>query len=212
MVDLSLIVPTYNRANYLTKALKTFASQSLDNHRYEIIIIDNNSTDQTRKIFDEAVKGNPGNHWKYFLETKQGLHHARNRGILEAQGDIVVFGDDDIEASSSWLEKIFDAFKDDETIGIVGGRIYPRWDAEPPAWILDYGTKKTHPVFAYLDYGNDALILDDAQYVYGCNFAIRRDLAIKTGGSFPDVFPRTLRHLFRDRRIRNDRECQKPRF
>lgn len=193
MIRVSLIVPTYNRAGYLNKSLETFAHQSLDKNSYEIIVVDNNSSDNTKKVFDGFAIKFPEHNWVYFFEPKQGLHYARNRGIELSRGEIVVFGDDDVEASSHWLESLLNSFEKDDKIGVVGGPIVPIWDASPPEWIYDYGTKDIHGVFAYLNYGNESKYLT-SEYLFGCNFAIRKKLAIEIHGSGPDTFPASMIH------------------
>lgn len=193
MLRVSLIVPTYNRAGYLNKSLETFAKQSLDKNSYEIILVDNNSSDDTKKVFDRFSKRFPGNNWVYYFEPKQGLHYARNRGLLLSKGEIVVFGDDDIEASSQWLESLLLSFDKDEKIGIVGGPITPLWDNKPPDWVYDYGTDDYNGVFAILNYGSKSFDLQSEE-VFGCNFAIRRKLAIEINGSGPDTFPNHMIH------------------
>ena len=192
-MKISLIVPTYNRAEFLKKALPSFVNQTIDNKDYEILVIDNNSTDNTKHIVENFKKNFQNFRIKYFFEKNQGLHFARNKGISEAQGEIIVFGDDDIVASENWLEKIKQEFLD-EKVGIVGGKILPIWNFEPPEWIYDYGTDKIHTVFAYLDLGKDKKNLEK-EYVFGCNFAIRKNLALKVGGSPPDTFPKKLNFL-----------------
>jgi len=194
MINISLVVPTYNRADYLYKSLETFVNQSLNKNYYEIIVVDNNSTDDTKKVFDSFVGRFPEHNWVYFFEPRQGLHYARNRGILLAKGEIIVFGDDDIEASPKWLEAILQSFYKDEKIGVVGGPIAPIWDEKPPEWIYDYGTKDLHGVFAYLNYGNESKYLENNEYVFGCNFAIRKKIAIGINGSGPDTFPGSMIH------------------
>lgn len=194
MIRISLVVPTYNRADYLTKSLESFTSQSLDKNSYEIILVDNNSNDNTKSVFESFVKKYTEHNWVYFFEPKQGLHYARNRGILLAKGHIVVFGDDDIEASPQWLELILDSFEKDNKIGVVGGPVYPLWDGQPPDWIYDYGTKDFHGVFAYLNYGGKSRYLEKEEYVFGCNFAIRKRIAIEINGSGPDTFPTNMIH------------------
>jgi glycosyltransferase involved in cell wall biosynthesis len=192
-VSLSLIVPTFNRAGLLGESLCSFCNQSLPPSRYEILVVDNNSTDNTREAVN-SVLHDATCQWRYLFESRQGLHCARNRGILEASGEVLVFGDDDIVAEPTWLEHLAGEFDADSSVGVVGGRVKPLWDQTPPAWIYDYGNEQVHPVFAYLDYGDRRLELI-SEYVFGCNFAIRRNLAIEVGGSFPDTFPRHLRHL-----------------
>lgn len=193
MIRISLIVPTFNRASYLYESLPSFLDQTLDPAAYEIIVVDNNSTDNTREVAEKLLSAAKCQQ-KCIFEPKQGLHHARNRGIREAQGDIVVFGDDDIVAGRSWLENLLSEFDRGSDIGIVGGKITPVWDEPPPRWIYDYGTELVHGVFAYLDYGDERLVLEQG-WLFGCNFAIRRDIALAIGGSYPDTFPRSLRHL-----------------
>lgn len=190
---MSLIVSTYNRAEYLKKSLETFANQTISNTSYEIIVVDNNSTDDTAMVFKSLSEAYCNHNWVYLIEPRQGLHYARNRGILIAKGDIIVFGDDDIEASQQWLESVQKAFDNDDNIGVVGGPIFPIWDRDPPGWIYDYGTKDIHGVFAYLNYGKISRVLEK-EAVFGCNFAIRNNLAFEIGGSGPDTFPNHMIH------------------
>jgi len=193
MIRITLVVPTFNRANYLKKSIPCFLEQSLADNLYEIIVVDNNSNDDTQDVVHRELAAAKCS-WSYIFEAQQGLHFARNTGIVNATGDIIVFGDDDIIASRQWLEAILTEFNRDENIGIIGGKILPLWDKQPDKWIYDYGTEKIHPLFAYLDYGDKTLILEK-EYVFGCNFAIRKDLAIEIGGSYPDTFPKQLKHL-----------------
>jgi glycosyltransferase involved in cell wall biosynthesis len=192
-MKISLIIPTVNRSNCLKYSLPTFINQSLDTSSYEIIVIDNNSEDDTRNVVPAIMKNCKCN-WKYCIEKNQGLHYARNRGILEAKSEIVVFGDDDILASENWLKCILDEYSTNENAGIVGGKILPQWEEEPPKWVYDWGNEKTHTVFAYLDNG-DQRLSKGKNPLFGCNFSIRKDLAIKIGGSLPDVFPKNMIHL-----------------
>jgi len=193
MLKISLIVPTYNRAQYLNKSLESFVNQDLDKSSYEIIVVDNNSNDSTREVYNSFSKKYPENNLSYFFEKRQGLHYARNSGIRISKSKIVVFGDDDIEASSAWLGTILKAFEKDNKIGIVGGPVFPIWDKDPPEWIYDYGTKDIHGVFAYLNYGDEAKFLEKGD-IYGCNFAITKELAVSSGGSSPDTFPDSMIH------------------
>ncbi len=193
MVRVSLIVPTYNRANYLLKSIPSFLDQTLPASMYEILVIDNNSSDNTKEVTNSLLDSAECS-WRYIFEQRQGLHYARNRGILEARGDIVVFGDDDIIADKIWLDSILHEFDNNKQAGIVGGKVIPLWDKPPPEWIYDYGTDKIHGVFAYLDHGHERLVLQNG-HVNGCNFAIRKDIAIQIGGSPPDTFPKHLKHL-----------------
>lgn len=189
----SLIVPTYNRANFLKHSIPSFINQSLDKDLYEIIVVDNNSNDDTKEVVNTLLK-NTKVQWRYVFEPDQGLHNARNTGILEGKGDIIVFGDDDIVAPENWLELILKEFDSNEKAGVVGGKVLPIWSEEPPKWIFDYGSDKLHFVFAFLNYGEQRIVLEK-QNLLGCNFALRKDIALKTGGSYPDTYPKSLKHL-----------------
>lgn len=184
-IKLSVIIPTYNRSEYLNKSIPTLINQSLSKSKYEIIIIDNNSSDDTKIVVEQLLKNTKYN-WRYVFEPHPGLHNGRNRGFLEAMGKIVVFGDDDIEADRDWLKNIFDEFETNNKAGVVGGKIIPIWSKSPPKWIELFEKKGCCAPLSYLDYGKKRKVLDN-RYLYGCNIAFRKDLAIQAGGSRPDM-------------------------
>lgn len=194
MKQLSLIVPTYNRSKFLNASLESFKNQSLSKNSFEIIVVDNNSKDETKNVVLSFIHNNKDVDIKYVFEKSQGLHYARNSGVINASGKIIVFGDDDIIATTDWLKNILNEFETNEDVGIVGGKIIPMWKSNPPRWVYDYGTSDVHAVFAYLNYGEARLVLKD-KYLFGCNFAIKKDLILEIGGSPPDTFPQSLRHL-----------------
>jgi len=186
-IFVSVVVPTFNRSGNLKNALNSFIKQKSNNFEFEILVVDNGSTDDTRQVIERFTQNN-NVAIRYFLETRQGLHYARNTGIKNARGDIIVFGDDDIIAQEGWLQALVKPFLRDPKVGITGGKVLPLWKTKPPDWIYDYGSDKVHGVFAIIDLGNTPLILKTG-YVFGCNFAIRRSLAFDIGGSPPDTFP-----------------------
>src|ERR1051325_2688261 len=92
-LPLTVAIPTYNRADFLRQTLAGIALQVFPGE-FEVLVIDNNSTDHTRAVVAEFADAHPAP--RHVLETKQGLDHARNRAIAEARGEIIVFADDDI--------------------------------------------------------------------------------------------------------------------
>jgi glycosyltransferase involved in cell wall biosynthesis len=192
MPRITIIVPTYNRSYFLRPLFASLLKQTLAPSAYEVLIVDNNSTDDTRAVTFELMQQAQFS-GTYIFEPHQGLHNARNRGILEARGDIVVFADEDIITSEAWLENILSSFDQNPRVGIVGGPVYPIWDSSPPEWIYDYGTKDIHCVFAYLNYGNESKFLE-REDIFGCNFAIKKQLAVEINGSAPDTFPPQMIH------------------
>ena len=95
MIEISLIVATYKRAEQLLVTLSSVAAQQTAPQRWECIIVDNNSTDDTRQRAASFIAEHPDLNIRYHFEPQQGLSHARNAGIAIAQGDIIAFVDDD---------------------------------------------------------------------------------------------------------------------
>jgi len=95
------VICTHNRADLLADVLETICKQSLTAPGYEIIVVDNDSEDDTRRV-TEAVSHRYSN-VRYILEPRCGLSHARNRGLREANGQYVAFMDDDCKAPTHWL-------------------------------------------------------------------------------------------------------------
>lgn len=187
---LSVIIPTRNRASALRDTLKGMLSQDIDPSLYELIVVDNNSTDATRQTVGTMLD-DYGSRLSYVHEPSPGLVYARNRGAMEARADILVFGDDDLTVGSGWLSSFMDAMADPDT-AIAGGRIFPVYEQEPPEWIRDFivndevGSWMMY--LGFLDLGENIKSIP-ANYVFGGNCAIRRDVLFECGGFHPDSLP-----------------------
>ncbi|MCD6459720.1 glycosyltransferase family 2 protein, partial [bacterium] len=133
---LSVIVCTYNRAGLLKQCLLSLCGQTLTSDKFEVIIVDNNSTDSTYQVsslFTEQYK-----HFRYVTELNQGLSYCRNTGITEADGEYIAFIDDDAKAESGWAEKIVYSFLNvTPAPSAVGGQILPFYDTKAPRWFKD---------------------------------------------------------------------------
>jgi glycosyltransferase involved in cell wall biosynthesis len=102
--------------------------------RWEVVVVDNNSSDTTRETvlgFSETTSVSV----RYKFEPKQGQSVARNSGIAVAGGDVILFTDDDILPKSDWVAKTL-ATMATAALDAVGGRVLPRWEDEPPPWLL----------------------------------------------------------------------------
>jgi len=180
---ISIIIPTYNRANLLPLTMNSFLSQDYPQDRYEIIVADNNSTDNTREVATRYF-GNSAVIVQYIFEKRQGVHYARNSAAKQASGDILYFTDDDMVADPALLNelvKVFNLFPD---VGCATGLILPLFQKEPPAWVrrcLWNGylslTERDRP---------EELIVSKNDLVYSCHQAIRRDVFSKAGGFNPE--------------------------
>ncbi|MDB6093877.1 MAG: hypothetical protein JWM32_1439 [Verrucomicrobia bacterium] len=137
-LSVTVAIPTYQRAAMLRETLAGLVQQDYPAPLLEILIVDNNSPDNTR----EVVAGFSGaaHAPKYVLETRQGANYARNRAIREARGDIIIFGDDDILIESNWVSEIVRPFQENPAlrIGAVAGEVIPVFPDGCPAWVAGF--------------------------------------------------------------------------
>lgn len=170
-MNLTVAIPTYNRAGRLRETLAGVTRQAYPAGDYEILVIDNNSTDETAAVVAEFAAAAPAP--RRLLETRQGLDHARNRAIAEARGGIIVFADDDILVGPDWLLELTKPFAASEQIAAVGGEVIPVFPDGLPAWVKDW-----HGPLAFR---SDAGPLEGAQSPMGANLAIRRGVFAALG-------------------------------
>ena len=178
----SVVIATYNRAADLRQTLASLA-QLRPRHSWELIVVDNNSGDDTRAVVEQARAGFPVP-LHYVFEKAQGRSPALNAGIRRAQGDIIVTTDDDVRVEPDWLDRAADAL---ERLGCdyVGGRVLPIWGGPRPAWLPDRGGKHW-AVIALLDYGAEPLEFG-GRVPLGVNMAFRREAFERTGPFDPDT-------------------------
>jgi glycosyltransferase involved in cell wall biosynthesis len=181
-VDLSVIVATFNRARDLDATLESLSRLATD-RSWELLIVDNNSTDDTRAVVESWTLRFPVP-LRYMVETRQGRSPALNAGIAASRGDILVTTDDDVRVEPDWLDRVADAMGrlDCE---YVGGRVLPIWPGPRPAWLPDRGGKHW-AVIALLDYGDHPLEFG-VRVPLGVNMAFRRTAFDKAGPFDPDT-------------------------
>jgi len=194
---ISIIIPTLNRADYLKRTLESLVSGSFSPDRFEILIVDGGSTDETKYICRRFVEANPEYPIHYIYEPEPGSLAGRHRGAEEASGEILTFIDDDIEVSPKWLSAISNAFRDPD-IHLVGGKNLPRFEATPPPWLKDlwittpYG--KECGYLSLLDLGDKPLNVHP-DYIWSLNLSIRRETLFDAGGFHPDIYPKRLQRF-----------------
>jgi glycosyltransferase involved in cell wall biosynthesis len=182
MPFVSVIIPTYNRRELLKQTVDSFLAQTYPTDKWEMILVDNASIDDTRSVIDEIASRE--RHVRALSEGRRGAHHARNTGALAARGDVLYFTDDDMLAESDLLETIVTGFVDGSNVGSVTGRVLPRWDTEPPAWVLEYCR---NALLSLIDLGPQLMVSDDDPGVYSCHQAVLREAFIEAGGFNPDT-------------------------
>lgn len=178
MVQISAIVCTLNRAAYLAKAVESLINQTYPKEHYEIIVVDNGSTDNTREVVEQFTQSAT---IRYIYEPIKGLCQARNTGWQAASGKYVAYLDDDAIACPHWLEKMMEAFETTEPRpASVGGRAVPIWESARPAWLED----RMLGAYAIVDWGDRARFLKPSspEHHVGCNVAYSREVLQECGG------------------------------
>ncbi len=177
MLELSVIICTYNREKFLPNALESLTKQTENKQKFEIIIVNNNSTDKTEEISLNFIKNNPQLNIFYVIEKNQGLSFARNKGINEAKANLISFIDDDAIARKDYVENIIKSFKNNPNYDAIGGKVIPIYESgTEPVWMNKY----IQGVVSKVDYG-DKTSEFKKKYPAGCNMAFKKELFTKYG-------------------------------
>ena len=175
---ISIIVCTYNRANYLYDALESIASNDFPRNEYEIILVNNNSTDNTEEKCKQFAANFPDVNFKYCAESKQGLSFARNKGIAESNGDILVFLDDDVVVKSDYLRNLKSNLDNTPNLMAFGGKITPRFEAgHPPKWL----NRWMYSLISATNCPDKTQKYGKRKYPIGANMGFRRQCLEKSG-------------------------------
>jgi glycosyltransferase involved in cell wall biosynthesis len=171
---ISAIICTHNRDRYLAKAIDSLLTQTCDN--YEILIIDNASTDNTRQVVEPYLLNS---RVRYHYEAQVGLSVARNTGAKLSSAPILAYLDDDAIASPQWLQTFIDAYHQDEKLAISGGKVNLIWEDQPPTWI----SENLSGNLGFYDLGDRPLRIEQPGLTpRGLNYGIRRSFLDQVGG------------------------------
>jgi glycosyltransferase involved in cell wall biosynthesis len=185
--QVSIVMSTYNRGLLLDDAVRSVLAQHEPTAPpFELIVVDNNSTDGTREIVERFA--NLDGRVRYLFEAQQGLSYARNAGIRAARAPIIAFTDDDVRAEPDWVSAIVRAFQEHPDADFVGGRVLPVWPDAPPAWL----TRDHWTPLALADYGDAPIAVTSRRSIclVGANLSFRRpvfDLVGEFGADFQRV-------------------------
>lgn len=174
MIKLSIIICTYNREKYISESVNASLNQTVSYSDYQVVVVNNNSTDTTDAICQKLLEKKQ---FDYFIEKKQGLSHARNRGIEEAKGDIIAFIDDDAMMEPDYVENLLAFFRRHKEVAAVGGRIYPRYEEQKASWL----SPVLMPLIAALDMGDKSRPFLMGKFPIGANMAFRKSVFEKIG-------------------------------
>ncbi len=175
---LTAIICTYNRAKYIGPLLESIAANDLPKEEYEILLVDNNCTDNTREVCDAFMVKHPDVNFRYTVEPEQGLSAAKNRGIKEAKGEIIVYIDDDTLVDPWYLRTYSEWLAAHPETMACGGPIEPLYETSEPEWMTPY-TKAL--LTAWMNYGDHVREYPRGRYPGGGNAAYRKSVFEQVG-------------------------------
>lgn len=189
-MDLSVIIPTRDRADLLAKMLDGLRRQSFESRlSFEVIVVDNGSSDSTPDVIRDAAPYFAN--FSTIYEQTPGLHAGRHAGLRKSSSDILVFCDDDIVPEPTWLQGIADSFLI-RGVAVATGPCRPEYQSAPPEWVearrVTVEEGSLYYALSLIDLGDMAGFIP-SHWAFGCNFAVRRDAVVRAGGFRPDSMP-----------------------
>lgn len=168
----SIVLPTYNRAHVLPQTLERLSDLDYPSNQYEIVIVDNNSTDDTAKIVKKLQK--KITNIRYVFEKKQGRTFASIKGINVAKHKKIVFIDDDIHVKKNFLQLYQKAYQANPTAAIIGGPILAKWPkgSEPRSFLSKVLAHHEPWIFGEIDYGKKRRKLRYPNALFAGNMSI----------------------------------------
>lgn len=182
--QISIVICTYNRAGILAKCLESVLAQTLPQSGFELIVIDNNSTDDTRATCDAF--GARFANFSCILEPRQGLARARNTGWRAARTPLVAYLDDDELAHADWAEQLLRTARNEPEAAVIGGELEPLFTCERPEWLTD---PLLHYYSCHLNWSETPRFLQGTEWLIEGNCLYRREILAAHGG-FPEELGR----------------------
>jgi glycosyltransferase involved in cell wall biosynthesis len=188
MRDATILIATYNRAPLLGETLDSIRRLRVRPGRaWEVLVVDNNSTDDTRAVVERRIADFPVP-LRYQFEGRQGRSSALNAGIAASDGEVIAMTDDDVIVDERWLDAACDVLLEDGgAIAYAGGPVDPIWEIDPPAW-LDLTRGDLWGTIAIQDHGDRPFVYEEARRVpLGANMAARRSFFNAIGNFRADL-------------------------
>lgn len=182
-IQLSVVVASYNRRDYIVEAMDSLYRQTLSRDQFEVIVVDNNSKDDTEVLVQDYIRSHPDGHFYYLSELRQGASFARNSGAALAKGKLLVFMDDDAVAGAGFLANILRFFDTHPNAGGLGGRIIPRYIPSEPKWMSHFVSS----LVGNFDYSPETIEFSPQRYPLESNMIVRKVDFDAVGGFNTDL-------------------------
>ena len=176
----SVVVCTYNRALILKNCLNSLLNQSLAKKRYEILIMDDGSSDETVALLKDYIKKHNNPLIRLYSSPNIGLAHSRNKAVKQATGRFIAYIDDDAKADINWLENAYKRLNETKNspVGLTGP-ILTYYRDKKPTWFKDKYEEDTK--------GKFSRFLKIGETFSGPNMILKKDIILKNGGFAEDI-------------------------
>lgn len=173
---ISIIICTYNRAEVFSETLASFTQMDFSNAgKFELVIVNNNSNDNTAEIATSFCTDHP--FARYLFEERPGLSQARNKGILESRGQVIVFIDDDVFLDANWLNAVARVFADQPGAAAFGGKSIPQFEGGRPPWLEE----PMNCIYGDTGLGDVPCWMEFPSIPFGLNMGFRRGVFDQIG-------------------------------
>lgn len=167
---ISVVICSYNRADYIIGAIESLYQQTLDKQYFEVLVVDNNSIDNTSELVQKYIEDHSDIFLHYLTESRQGASFARNTGAAFSKGNLLCFMDDDAIAYPDYLERINHFFSTHVDAVGLGGRIIPKYIPEKPNWISYHVSS----LVGNFDYYKEVVVFKPGKYPLESNMIVRK--------------------------------------
>ena len=174
----SVVICSYNRAAYISGALDSLYNQTASRGDFEVIVVDNNSTDGTEQVFQTWRNQFTDGHFYYTTETNQGASYARNKGAMLAKGEWICFMDDDAIATKEYIQNIIQHIQTKPNALGFGGKIIPKYIPNEPKWMSYYVSS----LVGNFDYAPVACVFEHGKYPLESNMIVKKSIFELIGG------------------------------
>jgi glycosyltransferase involved in cell wall biosynthesis len=187
----SVIISTHNRSASLRRTVRSILRCTGGDDLYEVIVVDNGSTDDTLEVIRALTQDHSGRRLAYIRECRLGVHNARHAGARAAHAPLLLYTDDDVEVEPQWVRAYVDAFSGHPEMVAAGGPALPKWETEPAAWLRDMvasdlASRHMCSELSLIDFGDT--FHPDGGVFFSLNMAIRFDALRMFGGFQPELF------------------------